>query len=184
LQAEWVGGVGDAGQPGPQGAQVGQARQSAQRPGLASGQVLDLLHGLRAQGEGHAGGGQQAHIVEPGRAGRAGRAAEHRGGADPVGERVRQHRPGVPGPEHSLADPGRRPSHRGVSGGSVSGGSVSGGRPRRRTSPAAPLARARPRSMDTYTGLSPNSAAASCPDTSASVSATTARFRIPMSSGS
>ena len=59
-----------------------------------------------------------------------------------------------------------------------------GGRPRRRTSPAEPSRRARPRSIDTYVAVNPNTAATSSTRRPASVNATIARFRIPTSSAS
>ena len=59
-----------------------------------------------------------------------------------------------------------------------------GGRPRRRTSPTEPSRRARPRSIDTYVAVNPNTAATSSTRRPASVNATIARFRIPTSSAS
>ncbi|MGV1009478.1 MAG: hypothetical protein ACOYBY_12815 [Dermatophilaceae bacterium] len=56
------------------------------------------------------------------------------------------------------------------------------GRPRRRTRPADPATRARPRRMDTYVAVNPNTAATSSTRRRASVNATIARLRIPMSS--
>jgi len=56
-----------------------------------------------------------------------------------------------------------------------------GGRPRRRTKPADPSARARPRRIETYVALNPNTAATSSTRRPASVIATIARLRIPVS---
>jgi hypothetical protein len=55
------------------------------------------------------------------------------------------------------------------------------GLPRSRTSPAEPSSRARERSIDTYTGVSPITAATSLPANPSWVSITTAMFRIPAS---
>ena len=112
LQRQRVTGLGELAQPGSQGAQLGQPHQPGQRPELVTEQVLGGLHRPDTQGERHAGGGQQGHIVAPprprGRRARAGQRGEHRRRADPVVERVQQHRPGVAAVHPGRTQP-RRP---------------------------------------------------------------------------
>jgi hypothetical protein len=59
-----------------------------------------------------------------------------------------------------------------------------GGRPRRRTKPAEPARAARPRNIDTYVAVNSNTSATSSIRRPASVNATIAKLRIPMSAAS
>ena len=108
LQRQRIGRVSDPGQPGPQGPQVRQHRQPGQRPRARGRQVLDLLCRRSPQREAHAGRRQQGHIGEPVPACAApgpGRGLQHLPRPGTGRERVQQHRPRIPRPEHPAGDP-------------------------------------------------------------------------------